>query len=307
MVVAGATARGAAADPAPPAPPAPPDQPQQPPAPPPDDAAAAAAHLTAGTAAYDAQDWDTAARELQAAYDASHDAMLLFQIATAEQHLNHSREAIRAFARYLREGGDRVPADRREVAIAAINDLRTLVGEVTIVVDGGPAQIEVDGHVEGQAPLDHPLVLAKGAHHVLVTRGPAKAERDIQVKGGDKLGIELIPIELPDGQLTVHTKPDGAELVVDKDPRGPAPWQGTLVVGPHKLTATMIDFRPVEQTVTIAGGDKQEITLQLTALPKQTHWYAHWYVPVAAALVVGSVALTVHELSRNDDLVIEFH
>src|SRR5581483_2499875 len=117
---------------------------------------------------------------------------VLFNIGVARKRLFRYNDAVRALRRYLDEGGPEVPADRRALVEAELADIRALVAEVSVLVDGPPAQIEVDGRAMGETPLPSPLLLAGGNHIVRAFReGFDPAQREIDVVSGQKVEVRL--------------------------------------------------------------------------------------------------------------------
>jgi hypothetical protein len=266
-------------------------------------------HATA-MAAFDAGDFQAAYDQLTRVYETSHRYDLLFDIARSEKHLGRFRAAIKTFGRYLKEGGAQVTKEQHEAAIAEIVDIHKSAAEVMVTVEGGPATLEVDGHPEDPAPLDGPLLLTPGHHHVVATRGAARDEKEFDVVLGEIGRLRLIPFALDTKPtLTVRTDPDGASLTVDDEPRGYAPWSGMLEAGIHKVIASKSSYIMKEQDVTLVNGQKLDLPITLVHAPvTPPRWYQHWYVYAGAAVVVGAIAgVTTYALTRNDDLTITYH
>jgi hypothetical protein len=271
-------------------------------------AAPADPDYAAAMTAFDAGDYATAYAGLTKDYDHTKQYELLFDIARTEKRLAWYRAAIHTFSRYLKEGGDRVAQDRHDATIEEIVEIHKVAAEVTLEVEGGPAELTVDGHPEDPAPLDGPLLLSAGKHTVVATRGRARDEKHIEVKALEKTWLRLIPFALDTpGVLTVRTVPDGASLTVDDEPRGHAPWSGPLENGPHKVIASAVDYVASQRDVVMTNGDKQSLTLELHPVHVVKHWYKHWYVYAGAVVVVGAVVGTVLALQKNDDLIIYYH
>jgi hypothetical protein len=83
--------------------------------------------------------------------------------------------------------------------------------------------------------------------------------------------IETTPPKpaLPMGELRVTSRPTGAAVSIDGDNVGTTPWQGELSQGEHRLRVSHPGYSPVEQRVSIPGGELSEQSLRL--IPRQTN------------------------------------
>jgi hypothetical protein len=318
VVVAAATI--AAADPVPTPPVAPPAAPAAPAdgsAAPVDGSAApspgsdaAENDYTAAMLAFDAGHYQVAYAGLTKAYERSHRADILFDIARAEKRLGWNNAAIHTFQRFTKEGGATVSKERHAEVIAELVEIHKTVGELTLQVEGGSAAVTVDGHPEGNAPLPEPLLLSPGTHTIVAARGDARDEKTIQIHSLQQAELRLIPFRLDvPGVLTIRTNPDGADLSVDDEPRGHAPWSGSVDEKPHHITASLPDYLTAEKDITVATGKRQDITIDLVHMPVSApHWYKHWYVIAGAIVIAGTAAaIAGYEATKNDDITILYH
>lgn len=111
-----------------------------------------------------------ASDEFKAAYEASPNFATLHNIAQAELALGRVEEAIEVFRRYLREGGDQIPVERREQVARHLALLEARFGALTIDTDPPGATVQVDGAEIGTTPLPSPLRLRAGTHAVSASR-----------------------------------------------------------------------------------------------------------------------------------------
>ena len=98
--------------------------------------------------------------------------------------------------------------------------------------------------------------------------------------------------------VVIHCQPTGAQLTIDDQPRGPAPFHGTLSRGRHRIVATLDGHLAAVKVVDIdpSGGVRTiQLVLAPTAAVETTRSPYHTWKWVAAggaaALLVGSVAL----------------
>ncbi len=124
-------------------------------------------HLSTGTQLYDENNYRGALVEFQRAYALAPSYKILFNIAQVSMELQDYASALKAYTRYLAEGGPDVPADRAAQTAAEIDRLKGRVGRVTIVTAPG-AEILLDDVAIGFAPLPEPVPVNAGQHKVTV-------------------------------------------------------------------------------------------------------------------------------------------
>ena len=95
-----------------------------------------------GTSLFQKGDYAAAARAFREANEVRPTWRLHYNIGQSEAAAKHHGRALEAFEAYLSEGGDDVPADRREEVIREIEQLRKMVGMLDIrAPDGAVAQV----------------------------------------------------------------------------------------------------------------------------------------------------------------------
>jgi hypothetical protein len=96
------------------------------------------------------------------------------------------RDALESFRASLR--GERLsPARRAEVERYVIS-LQRKFAEVEVVCEVPGAVVTIDGGVVGRTPLPRGLVLAPGAHELVLTKdGYAPVRRSFRVSAGERL------------------------------------------------------------------------------------------------------------------------
>jgi hypothetical protein len=267
----------------------------------------AADHFARGLKAYDKGNFEAARAEFTAAYQLTGSWEVLLNIGVAEENLLHYNEAVHALERYLSEGGDKVPPDRRARVESELRQIRTAVGEVTVTVrvTGAPASVEVDGRAVGASPLAEPLLLAPGTHKLRASRpGDTPAEVTVEVRVGEKSEVALAPTppvrRLTTADLAIESRPPGAVLTIDGRPVGAAPWKQTLGEGSYELAATLAGHRDANLRVELRGGIAKNVLLELPDLPPPPPpWWRHWYVAAGAgAVVAAGAAFGIYEAIR---------
>jgi hypothetical protein len=177
------------------------------------------AHFHRGVELYGEGDYRAAAVEFQRAYAIAPSYRVLFDLAGCFLELQEYAASLRAFQRYLREGGDEVPAARRAEVEKQIERLELRVARVDLQAEAGAA-IEIDDVPAGSTPLGGPLLLSAGRRKIVLTKpGRPPATKVVEVAGGDALRI---PIEIPEA-------PPAAVVA------GPAPPPPPVVAPPPRL------------------------------------------------------------------------
>jgi hypothetical protein len=258
----------------------------------------AATRFERGVKLYDAQDYAAALAEFEAAYRLVPRYQVLFNVGVAQKKLFRYNDAFRSLTRYLQEGGEKVPPDRRDQVAKELAEIHALVAEVSVKVDGMPASVEVDGRLVGETPMSGPLLLPSGHHVVRASReGYDSASREIDVVSGEKVEVALSPRlkakVVTTAKLSVSSRPGGAELSLD----GKAianPWSGTIDPGGHEVRATLKGYEKTRTELVLSAGQERALTVELTPLPPPPRWYKRWYTwTIVAVLVAGGVGAGV--------------
>ncbi len=155
----------------------------------------AKAHVASGTSLYDENNFRAALVEFQKAYELAPSYKLLFNIAQVEMELQDYAGALKAYTRYLKEGGPDVPSERATQVNAEIDRLKGRVGFLVVQTTAG-AQVLVDDVQVGYAPLADPIPVAAGQHRVTVTangRDPVNRVFDVAGKETVTAALALDP------------------------------------------------------------------------------------------------------------------
>ena len=208
----------------------------------------------AGRLLFEDGDYATALLKYRAAYDATHDARLLWDVAVCQKSLRHYTEALATLGRYLAEGGDLLTAQDRKDAQDLSRALRPFTTAETIQVNEPGAEVSVDGQVVGKSPLEAPVTLDIGMRRVRVSKeGFRTWDQPVPVGGSaaTSLDVRLAPAV---GHLEVHVL-DGAVVAVDERELGRGPRvQLDLPSGAHALRVTAPRMRPYVTDVVFEDG-----------------------------------------------------
>jgi hypothetical protein len=260
----------------------------------------AGTRFTRGVKLYEAQDFAAALAEFEAAYRLAPAFQVLFNIGVSQKKLFRYNDAVRTLTRYLTDGGDKVPPDRRAQVERELAEIRALVAEVSVKVEGLPSTIEVDGRVAGETPMSEPLLLPSGRHTIRAVRdGDEPAVKEIEVVSGERVEVVLAPqprsIAPTTAHLSVRTKPAGAQLYIDGKLTQREPWTGDLPPGGHEVRGELAGYQKARMELVLTAGQERDLLLELTMLPPPKKWYKRpstWIVVgvVVAGAVVAGVA-----------------
>jgi hypothetical protein len=147
-------------------------------------------HFQQGLELYEQGDYEAAAIAFNRAYEIKPSYRILFNIGQAEAELKHYALALDAFTRYLAEGGDEVPADRKQKVEAEVERLNTLVGLIELECPVEGAQVKVDNETRGFTPLEGPITVDIGRHEVVVIAGTEELLHEVlRVAGGQRVRL----------------------------------------------------------------------------------------------------------------------
>ena len=127
--------------------------------------------------------------------------------------------------------------------------------------------------------------------------------------GDDELVSYLGRLLPPDdfkrfGTLAIKVNVDGASIVVGGEPRGTSPLPPFQVPAPsrYRIEVAAIGYGPFRAEVAVPPDAEVTVDAELTRPGRgRTPWYAHWYVPVIAGVIVGGAVTTGVILANQRD------
>ncbi len=180
-------------------------------------------HYEAGAEAMKKGDYAGARKDFQAAYAASPNFRVLYDIAEADLGLGLPEQALDAFQRFLDDGGEQVPEQQREQVTQQIAQLELGFALLDIVTEPPGAEVTLDGGPLGTTPLARSVRLRAGVHVIGASRrGAAAVTRVVTLEGGDHVRVTLSP-------------PDASKPPAVAAP-APTSTQPLLPAGPHEAT-----------------------------------------------------------------------
>jgi hypothetical protein len=273
------------------------------------DAGDAAVHVDHGVSLYKKGDFKGALAEFETAHRLSGSWKVLVHVGMAEARLARYQDALRTLERYLALGGAEVPEASRAIVKREIEGIRAVLAEVTIIVEGGDAELTVDGQSIGRAPLKAPILLGPGEHTIVARRsGFEPGREEVKLTAGMRRTVQLALV--PErGILRVETRPIGARVLVDGREVGRAPWEERVLLGRHTVLARLRGYLEGRSSVLLEGGRAPTLILELAAEPPPPRkpWYRRWYVwtVIGGAVVAGVVTAAVVVTWPRYDVVLK--
>jgi hypothetical protein len=217
----------------------------------------------AGKLLFDDGDFATALLKYQAAYDATHDARLLWDVAVCEKSLRHYARTLSILARYVSEGGDLLGAQDKRDAQDLSRAIAPFTSAQTIDVSESGAEVWIDGVLVGRSPLPAPVVLDIGTRHVHVELdGFRPWTQEMPVGGSAPTNVRAVLVKEA-GHLDLTLPPDATVSIDGKDAGHGPSVSVDLPAGAHALRVTGPNARPIVTDVVVEDGKSRSLDLKL--------------------------------------------
>lgn len=219
-----------------------------------------------GLALYEEGRDEAALAELEEAYRLFPAWQVLFNIGRVHARLGRAVEAADAFERYLVDGGEEVPADRREEVTSLLREQRSRIARLTVTTNAERAIVVVDGIDVGEAPMSTPVHLAGGLHTVGVRAdGYDPSQREVRLAGGTEraLTFELTRVGEALASVRVVSAVPDVVIVVDGREVGRTPLSENIPLAPgqHVLEGRREGYVTARQLLDAAPGQQLDAAL----------------------------------------------
>ncbi|HET9958283.1 MAG TPA: PEGA domain-containing protein [Polyangiaceae bacterium] len=188
----------------------------------------ARAHFQRGVELYQERNFEAALAEFSRAHELAANYRVLFNMGQVHVERHDSVAALKAFRRYLDEGGADVPAARREQVERDIVMLKQRIAELRVRCNVNDAEILVGDTAVGKTPLTEPVLVNAGVIHLTLRKtGYAPSSRTLTAVGAEKQELEFV-LEPEQGNAgTANAAPAGTALPVIEERRNMTPfWIG---------------------------------------------------------------------------------
>jgi hypothetical protein len=199
-------------------------------------------HSKRGVELMKEQQFEEATIEFKRAHELHPELKYLYNLGQAYAAVgNRPVEAFDWLARYLEEGGNKVPAARRAEVQEEIARQRARIATITVRVVPDGASVRLDGKQDlGKAPLASPVRVALGTHQINVSLDGYQAEQvTVEVAGEEKKAVEIAlkPVAKAveaaaarNGQVSVECGVPDVAVSVDGTVVGKTPLREALLV-----------------------------------------------------------------------------
>ncbi|MCU0677781.1 MAG: PEGA domain-containing protein [Myxococcota bacterium] len=245
--------------------------------------------------------------EFEAAYALFPDHRVLFNVGNVHEALGRPVEAVDAWERYLREGGEGIHVERRLLVEAALARQRARIGSVTVVTNVEGARLEVDGVEVATLPSSTPLRLAIGTYSIGVrAAGHEPSTRRVTVAGESNQRIEVLlerrATEV--GSLRVTGSTPDVLVRVDGREVGRTPLRETVAVPPgmRLVEASRPGYLTFRETVSVEVGQQSDVVVRMELDPEALP--EHLGRLRLRLPEPGRVTLDGRELPSFDDVVV---
>jgi hypothetical protein len=230
-------------------------------------------HWDTAIALFTRSQWDGARTSFNAAYEASKNVRVLFNVAVCEKNLGRYARAIEIFKKELEEGKGQLAPDEEAEIKTQITGLEQFVATLVVEVSEPGAEIYVDEAKVGVSPMPGPISVQLGERRIRASKaGFADARETIELKGGasGRVSLKLAPITKTSLVNINVVGPTNATVKIDGKEVGPAPYKGQVGVSaePHQFSAEAPGYVPATQSAVVRDGEQLTLTLQL-ALEQQ--------------------------------------
>ena len=236
---------------------------------------AAREHFETGVRLAERREWNGARTSFLAAYEASRNPRVLYNVAIAEREMRRYAAAVETFKRYLTEGGGKLTKAEAGEAAAAVASLERLLAALTIEVNEPGADVYVDGEKVGSSPLKGPVMVFVGERNVRATKpGFAEAAESVAVQPGaaSKASLRLAPLVKTALVNVTVAGPSNAVVSIDGKEVGPAPYTGRIAVTtePHLFSAQAPGYVATSQSVFVTErAEGEPLKVRLEPAPEQ--------------------------------------
>jgi hypothetical protein len=226
-------------------------------------------HWDTAIALYQRGQWDGARTSFNAAYEASKNPRVLFNVAVCDKNLGRYARAIETFKKELAEGKGQLSAEEEADVKTQITGLEQFVAQLSIDVNEPGAEVFVDDAKVGVSPLPGPVSVSVGERRIRATKAGFADGRDaLELKSGatGKVSLKLVP-NLKTAIVSVNVVgPANAVVKIDGKEVGAAPYRGQVSVSaePHQFSAEAPGYVPATQSAVVKENEPLNLTLQLS-------------------------------------------
>jgi tetratricopeptide (TPR) repeat protein len=262
-----------------------------------------------GIALYDERDFNGAAVEFRRAYQLAKNFHILYNLGRVAVEQHDYASAIDLFHRYLDEGRDQVPANRRNELQQEISNLHLRIGHLKLLYEGPQAEVAIDDVVIGHTPLPAPIAVNVGRRRLsLRSTGHAPQVRLVDVPGQELVTIRIslaALADLPLAQPQRFEDPTTLHTTMAAGTHGPRHsivpvWTATAVCAVGAVAAGIVAYQASQELSSLRRS--YPITRDDLDSKQRTVHYASWTADgfLAGTALLAGIALYLTLDNRSE-------
>lgn len=182
-----------------------------------------------------------------------------------------------------------------------IDEQRARVGSVVITVNVPGAKVRIREKSVGETPFAGALHINAGKAVVeVVAEGYFTFTKEVDVPAGKETVLDVkLSSRNQFGMLVVKSPVKDALVFVDGRPIGKAPVEHEVSIGKHRVLVRREGYREADQQVTLAQGEKKELSLTPEYITPLTQKW--WFWTTIGAVVAAGTVTTIVVLNTEKD------
>lgn len=143
-------------------------------------------------------------------------------------------------------------------------------GRLSVETTPQGAEISIGDEIQGETPWSGDAEV--GRHVVKISLETYSThEEQVAISEGETVTLNVTLTRL--GEINIVTRPEGASVLVDKKFVGHAPLSVFRSQGAYEIAASLTRHIPRKEMVSIGLGEKKEISMELTEIPKSDYCF----------------------------------
>ncbi len=211
-------------------------------------------HFAEGVVQYQDGKYEAARAYFQQANAEHHAPAIVYNIARAEERLNHPQAAVDAYDAYIAEAGEK--GEFTEASVLALARIRASAAQLHITSKPAGARIYIDG-AQARDPAPTRVLVPAGRHHIVAEGETWRAEADVEARAADTPEVTLVaPDKSASPAAPAAPAPPAPAAPATHDASTPAVSDGfagglQFVLVPHEFIGT--SSRPYDSFGLSAG------------------------------------------------------
>ena len=149
-------------------------------------------HFAEGVVEYQDGKYEAARVLFQQANAEHHAPAIVYNIARAEERLNHPQAAVDAYDAYIAEAGEK--GEFTEASVLALARIRATAAQLHITTKPAGARLFIDG-AEARDPAPTRVLVPAGRHHIVAEGDSWRAETDVEARTSANPEVMLVASE----------------------------------------------------------------------------------------------------------------